>query len=34
MPTQLGEYVAHMGTVTPDDPVSHGFDTTWQIVTE
>lgn len=34
VPTQLGEYVAHMGTVTPDDPVSHGFDTTWQIVTE
>ena len=34
VPTQLGEYVAHMGTVTPDDPVSHGFDSTWQIVTE
>lgn len=34
VPTQLGEYVTHMGTVTPDDPVSHGFDSTWQIVTE
>ena len=34
VPTQLGEYVAHMGTVTPNDPVSHGADSTWKIVTE
>ncbi len=34
VPTQLGEYVAHMGTVTPADPVSHGYDTTWNIVTK
>ena len=34
VPTQLGEYVAAMGTVSPDDAVSHGFDTTWTIVTE
>ena len=34
VPTQLGEYVAHMGTVKPDDAVSHGADSTWQIVTE
>ena len=34
VPTQLGEYVAHMGTVTPNDPVSHGADTTWTILTE
>ena len=34
VPTQLGEYVAHMGVVSPDDKVSHGADTTWQIVTE
>ena len=34
VPTQLGEYVAHMGTVTPNDPVSHGADSTWQILTE
>ena len=34
VPTQLGEYVAHMGTVSPSDKVSHGFDTTWQIVTK
>ena len=34
VPTQLGEYVAHMKTVSPDDAVSHGADSTWQIVTE
>ena len=34
VPTQLGEYVAHMGTVTPNDKVSHGVDSTWTIVTE
>ncbi len=34
VPTQLGEYVAHMGTVTPNDPVSHGQDTTWKLLTE
>ena len=34
VPTQLGEYVAHMGTVTPNDAVSHGADTTWTIITE
>lgn len=34
VPTQLGEYVAAMGTVSPDDPVSHGFDSHWTIVTE
>ena len=34
VPTQLGEYVAHMKTVAPTDKVSHGADTTWQIVTE
>ena len=32
--TQLGEYVAHMGTVAPNDAVSHGEDTTWTIITE
>lgn len=34
VPTQLGEYVAHMGEVTPDDPVSHGYDSAWEIVTQ
>ena len=34
VPTQLGEYVAAMGTVSPSDPVSHGFDSSWTIVTE
>ena len=34
VPTQLGEYVAHMGTVTPNDKVSHGADSTWKIITE
>ena len=34
VPTQLGEYVAHMGTVTPYDKVSHGADSTWTIITE
>lgn len=34
VPTQLGEYVAHMGTVTPNDPVSHGYDSSWSIITE
>lgn len=34
VPTQLGEYVAHMQTVAPTDKVSHGADTSWQIVTE
>ena len=34
VPTQLGEYVAHMGTVTPGDAVSHGTDTSWGIITE
>lgn len=34
VPTQLGEYVAHMGTVTPDDPVCHGFDSTWYLRTQ
>ena len=33
VPTQLGEYVAHMGTVTPADPVSHGCDSAWTIIT-
>ncbi len=30
--TQLGEYVAAMGTVAPSDKVSHGYDTTWSII--
>lgn len=34
VPTQLGEYVEHMGTVTPGDAVPHGFDSTWTIVTK
>ena len=34
VPTQLGEYVAHMGAVTPYDAVSHGVDSTWSIITE
>ena len=34
VPTQLGEYVAHMGTVTPNDKVSHGADSTWTVITE
>ncbi len=34
VPTQLGEYVAHMGTVRPNDPVSHGNDTTWKLLTK
>lgn len=34
VPTQLGEYVAHMGTITPDDAVSHGADSTWTIITQ
>ena len=34
VPTMLGEYVAHMGTVTPNDKVSHGADSTWTIITE
>lgn len=34
VPTQLGEYVAYMGTVTPNDPVSHGWDSTWELITE
>ena len=34
VPTQLGEYVAHMGTVTPADPVSHGCDSAWSIITQ
>ncbi len=34
VPTQLGEYVEHMGIVTPNDPVSHGNDTTWKLLTE
>ena len=34
VPTMLGEYVAHMGTVTPNDKVSHGSDSTWTILTE
>ena len=34
VPTQLGEYVAHMGVVTPNDAVSHGADSTWTILTE
>lgn len=34
VPTQLGEYVAHMGTITPNDPVSHGVDSTWKLITE
>ena len=34
VPTQLGEYVAHMGTVTPYDAVSRGADSTWTIITE
>lgn len=32
VPTQLGEYVSYMKTVTPDDPVSHGYDSTWSII--
>ena len=34
VPTQLGEYVAHMKVVKPDDAVSHGTDTTWTISTK
>jgi len=33
VPTMLGEYVAHQGTVTPNDAVSHGADSTWTILT-
>ena len=32
VPTQLGEYVAHMGTVAPTDKVSHGTDSTWTLI--
>lgn len=34
VPTQLGEYVAHMKTVTPGDKVSHGSASTWSVLTE
>ncbi len=34
VPTQLGEYVAHMGTVTPHDPVAYGNDSTWFLRTQ
>ena len=34
VPTQLGEYVAYMGVVAPDDAVSHGFDSTWSFITK
>ena len=34
VPTQLGEYVAHMKVVKPDDAVSHGTASTWSIITE
>ncbi len=32
--TQLGEYVAAMGTITPYDAVSHGYDSAWELSTE
>ena len=32
VPTQIGEYVAAMKTVTPNDSVSHGYDSSWQII--
>lgn len=32
VPTQLGEYVKAMGVVTPDDEVSHGYESTWSII--
>lgn len=34
VPTQLGEYVAHMGTVTPTDPVAYGEDSQWYLRTQ
>jgi len=34
VPTQLGEYVAHMGTVTPTDPVAYGEDSQWHLRTQ
>lgn len=33
VPTQIGEYVAYMGTVSPTDKVSHGQDSTWTLLT-
>lgn len=32
VPTQIGEYVEYMGTVSPSDPVSHGYDSSWEIL--
>ena len=32
VPTQLGEYVKAMGVVTPDDEVSHGYESTWSTI--
>ena len=34
VPTLIGEYVAHMGTVSPSDKVSHGTDSKWTLLTE
>ncbi len=34
VPTLIGEYVAHMGTVSPTDKVSHGTDSKWTLLTE
>ena len=33
VPTQLGEYVAAMKTIKPDDKVSHGTDSKWSLKT-
>ena len=32
VPTQIGEYVKAMGVVSPSDKVSHGYDSTWNII--
>lgn len=32
VPNMLGEYVAHMGVVSPDDAVSHGTASAWNLV--
>ena len=34
VPTQLGEYVAAMKTIKPDDKVSHGADSKWSLKTD
>lgn len=34
VPTMLGEYVAHMGVVSPSDAVSHGTASEWSLLTK